>query len=212
MYIKEFNIDLIKKYLKREIKLLIICLVVVIIIVGIFMNDKRSQGELISDDLIIDNKTTEQEAVKDNNIIKVHIDGCVQTPGIIELEKGSRIADAIDKVGGITSNASIKNVNLAYVLQDGEKIHIPSVEEENSNLEQIQVISSANGSNESGKININKATLAELQKISGIGETTAKKIIEYRNINGKFKKIEELKQITGIGDKKYDIIKEEVTV
>lgn len=176
------------------------------------MNDKRSQGELISDDLIIDNKTTEQEAVKDNNIIKVHIDGCVQTPGIIELEKGSRIADAIDKVGGITSNASIKNVNLAYVLQDGEKIHIPSVEEENSNLEQIQVISSANTSSENGKININKATLAELQKISGIGESTAKKIIEYRNINGKFKKIEELKQITGIGDKKYDIIKEEVTV
>ena len=176
------------------------------------MNDKRSQGELISDDLIIDNKTTEQEAVKDNNIIKVHIDGGVQTPGIIELEKGSRIADAIDKVGGITSNASIKNVNLAYVLQDGEKIHIPSVEEENSNLEQIQVISSANTSSENGKININKATLAELQKISGIGESTAKKIIEYRNINGKFKKIEELKQITGIGDKKYDIIKEEVTV
>ena len=211
MYIKEFNIDLIKKYLKREIKLLIICLVVVIIIVGIFMNNKRSQGELISDDLIVDNKTTEQETVKDN-IIKVHIDGCVQTPGIIELEKGSRIADAIDKVGGITSNASIKNVNLAYVLQDGEKIHIPSVEEENSNLEQIQVISSANTSSENGKININKATLAELQKISGIGESTAKKIIEYRNINGKFKKIEELKQITGIGDKKYDIIKEEVTV
>ena len=211
MYIKEFNIDLIKKYLKREIKLLIICLVVVIIIVGIFMNDKRSQGELISDDLIIDNKTTEQETVKDN-IIKVHIDGCVQFPGIIELAEGSRIADAIDKVGGITSNASIKNVNLAYVLQDGEKIHIPSVEEENSNLEQIQVISSANTSSENGKININKATLAELQKISGIGESTAKKIIEYRNINGKFKKIEELKQITGIGDKKYDIIKEEVTV
>ena len=211
MYIKEFNIDLIKKYLKREIKLLIICLVVVIIIVGIFMNDKRSQGELISDDLIIDNKTTEQETVKDN-IIKVHIDGCVQFPGIIELVEGSRIADAIDKVGGITSNASIKNVNLAYVLQDGEKIHIPSVEEENSNLEQIQVISSANTSSENGKININKATLAELQKISGIGESTAKKIIEYRNINGKFKKIEELKQITGIGDKKYDIIKEEVTV
>ena len=211
MYIKEFNIDLIKKYLKREIKLLIICLVVVIIIVGIFMNDKRSQGELISDDLIIDNKTTEQETVKDN-IIKVHIDGCVKSPGIIELAEGSRIADAIDKVGGITSNASIKNVNLAYVLQDGEKIHIPSVEEENTSPEQIQVISSANGSNESGKININKATLAELQKISGIGESTAKKIIEYRNINGEFKKIEELKQITGIGDKKYDIIKEEVTV
>lgn len=211
MYIKEFNIDLIKKYLKREIKLLIICLVVVIIIVGIFMNNKRSRGELIIDDLIIDNQTTEQETVKDN-IIKVHIDGCVQSPGIIELVEGSRIADAIDKVGGITSNASIKNVNLAYVLQDGEKIHIPSVEEENTSPEQIKVISSANGSNESGKININKATLAELQKISGIGESTAKKIIEYRNINGKFKKIEELKQITGIGDKKYDIIKEEVTV
>ncbi len=212
MYIKEFNIDLIKKYLKREIKLLIICLVVVIIIVGFFMNDKKSQGELISDDLIIDNKITEQETVKDNNIIKVHIDGCVQSPGMIELAEGSRIADAIDKVGGMTSNASTKNVNLAYVLQDGEKIHIPSVEEENSNLEQIQVISSANTSSKNSKININKATLAELQKISGIGESTAKKIIEYRNINGKFKKIEELKQITGIGDKKYDIIKEEVTV
>ena len=208
----EFNIDLIKKYLKRKIILLIIFLGIVIILLGCFFYAKKDSDEIIAEDILIDNQNTIQESVKNTNIIKVHVAGCVQSQGIIELEEGSRIADAIDKVGGLTANASTKNVNLAYVLQDGEKIYIPSLAEEQIADEEIQIISSASGSNDNGKVNINKASITELQKISGIGESTAKKIIEYRNTNGKFKSIEDLKNIQGIGDKKYDSIKEEVTV
>ena len=208
----EFNIDLIKKYLKRKIILLIMFLGIVIILLGCFFYAKKDSDEIIAEDILIDNQNTIQESVKNTNIIKVHVAGCVQSQGIIELEEGSRIADAIDKVGGLTANASTKNVNLAYVLQDGEKIYIPSLAEEQIADEEIQIISSASGSNDNGKVNINKASITELQKISGIGESTAKKIIEYRNTNGKFKSIEDLKNIQGIGDKKYDSIKEEVTV
>lgn len=185
---------------------------IVIILLGCFFYAKKDSDEIIAEDILIDNQNTIQESVKNTNTIKVHVAGCVQSQGIIELEEGSRIADAIDKVGGLTANASTKNVNLAYVLQDGEKIYIPSLVEEQIAEEEIQIISSASGSNDNGKVNINKASITELQKISGIGESTAKKIIEYRNTNGKFKSIEDLKNIQGIGDKKYDSIKEEVTV
>ena len=191
---------------------MIIFLGIVIILLGCFFYAKKDSDEIIAEDILIDNQNTIQESVKNTNIIKVHVAGCVQSQGIIELEEGSRIADAIDKVGGLTANASTKNVNLAYVLQDGEKIYIPSLAEEQIADEEIQIISSASGSNDNGKVNINKASITELQKISGIGESTAKKIIEYRNTNGKFKSIEDLKNIQGIGDKKYDSIKEEVTV
>lgn len=208
----EFNINLIKKYLKRKIILLIMFLGIVIILLGCFFYAKKDSDEINAEDILIDNQNTIQESVKNTNIIKVHVAGCVQSQGIIELEEGSRIADAIDKVGGLTANASTKNVNLAYVLQDGEKIYIPSLAEEQIADEEIQIISSASGNNDNGKVNINKASITELQKISGIGESTAKKIIEYRNTNGKFKSIEDLKNIQGIGDKKYDSIKEEVTV
>ena len=211
MYI-EFNMDLIKKYLKRKIILLILLFGIAIIILGWFYYNNKSE-EVIIDDFYAENVNTIQESTVDiKNKIKVHIDGCVQLPGIIELDEGSRIADAIEKVGGLTSNASIKNVNLAYVLQDGEKIYIPSIEEEQTSSEEIQVISSSNGSNSNGKININKATLSELQSISGIGESTAKKILDYRSANGMFKSIEELKNINGIGEKKFELIKNEITI
>ena len=106
--------------------------------------------------------------------------------------------DAIDKAGGLLEEADIKSVNLAYVLQDGEKIYIPSKQEAQNAEEQLAVVTSGNGdsASSSSKVNINKATLAELQKISGIGESTAQKIIDYRNENGKFKNIDELKNIT----------------
>lgn len=187
-------------YLKRKINLLILFIIIVIIVIIVTFHkiyDIISAGESI------ENTNFEnfiQETVTDDKFetIKIHIDGFVKSPGILELTEGSRIADAIEKAGGLLEEADIRSVNLAYVLQDGEKIYIPSKQEAQNAEEQLSIVTSGNGdsASSSNKVNINKATLAELQKISGIGESTAQKIIDYRNENGKFKNIEELKNIT----------------
>ena len=164
-------------YLKRKINLLILFTIIVIIVIIVTFHkiyDIINVGESI------ENTNFEnfiQETVTDDKFetIKIHIDGFVKSPGILELTEGSRIADAIDKAGGLLEEADIKSVNLAYVLQDGEKIYIPSKQEAQNAEEQLAVVTSGNGdsASSSSKVNINKATLAELQKISGIGESTA---------------------------------------
>ena len=147
--------------------------------------------------------------------IKIHITGEVVNEGVVILKEGDRIEDAINKAGGTTQNADLSKVNLAYVLEDAQKVYIPSIYEE---IEEYvdesageSVVEKDVGS-KGGKINLNKASVEELQTISGVGESTANKIISYRNTNGKFNSIEELKNVSGIGDKKFEDIKEFVTV
>ena len=187
-------------YLKRKINLLILFTIIVIIVIIVTFHkiyDIINVGESI-ENTNFENFIQETETDDKFETIKIHIDGFVKCPGILELIEGSRIADAIDKAGGLLEEADIRNVNLAYVLQDGEKIYIPSKREAQNAEEQLSIVTSGSGdsANSSSKVNINKATLAELQRISGIGESTAQKIIDYRNENGKFKNIEELKNIT----------------
>ena len=125
-------------------------------------------------------------------IIKVHIAGSVLNEGIVELEAGARIADAIEAAGGITPDANMQNVNLAYKVQDGQKIYIP-----NSNDEPETEIVQAGETQltETGLVNLNTATQTELELLTGIGPSTATKIIEYREQNGKFTSIEEIKEV-----------------
>lgn len=153
--------------------------------------------------------------------IAVHIIGEVKKSGIIYLQEGARLIDAIEKAGGETDKADLTQVNLAYKLQDGEKILIPSKKEKikeyiiaengnNSSKEEEKGFNNLKG--ESKKVNINTATQSELDSLPGIGPSTAQKIINYRKENGKFKKIEELQEIKGIGDAKFKEIKDKITV
>jgi len=151
----------------------------------------------------------------DSKIIIIHITGAVKTEGIIELKEGDRIIDAIDKAGGITEDADLSKVNLAYVLSDGQKLYIPSLQDD----ELIQTVTDGSGDDvivggeTSNKIvNINKANQTELETLVGIGPSTALKIIEYRKENGSFKKIEDLMNVPGIGQAKFDAIKNDITV
>lgn len=150
-----------------------------------------------------------------NNEIIVHITGEVKKEGVIHLNKGDRIIDAIKKAGGETKQADLSQVNLAYELQDGQKIYIPNKNEkiskyivdENGNTN----INSLN-SKEEEKVNINTANQSELDSLPGIGPATAQKIIEYRNQNGNFKKIEDLQNVKGIGQAKYEEIRNNIEV
>ena len=174
-----------------------------------------------------DDKSEENKEQKDDNSkeqivngggIFVHIDGYINNPGVYEIKENDRIKTLIDKAGGFKEGYSIKNINLAAKLSDGDKIYIPSVSEEKNseNNNNININSSGKGQNvksdrnnvsimkNNSKININTANISELKQITGIGESTANKIIDYRENVGKFKKIEDIKEVKGIGDAKYE--------
>lgn len=174
-----------------------------------YQNNNNNNNEEITIQNVL---TTEDESEKiENETIKVYATGEVKNQGVIELEQGSRIVDAIEKAGGQTEEANLKNVNLAYELEDGQKIYIPNKSEENTNEITDDGVTGID-SKENDTININKADEKELQELNGIGESLASSIIKYREDNGKFKNIEDLKNVPGIGESKFSNIKEKIKV
>ncbi len=191
-------------------------------------------------------QTTSEEIQENEQIYKnmetiekiyIYITGEVNSPGVVLLNNGSRIVDAIDAAGGVTDKADITKVNLVYELQDGMKVNIPNQKDlkDNENFEYITMssgdektdinlsASTTNQNSESNKIdnqsafkisivNINTATQTELETLPGIGPSLALKIINYRNENGKFSSIEDIKNVSGIGDVKYNNIKNYIKV
>ena len=197
---------------KKIIVYILIGIVVVIAsikLIDIYYQNNNNNNEEITIQNVL---TTEDEPEKiENETIKVYVTGEVKNQGVIELEKGSRIVDAIEKAGGQTEEANLKNVNLAYELEDGQKIYIPNKSEENTNEITDDGITGID-SKENDTININKADEKELQELNGIGESLASSIIKYREENGKFKNIEDLKNVPGIGESKFSNIKEKIKV
>lgn len=180
--------------------------------------DNNIQGESVN---IVENENANTIQTGDNEeLIAIHITGEVTKPGIIYLKEGARIYDAIQEAGGTTKDANLDRVNLAYVLSDGQKINIPNVKDK----EEKEYIISNSGENillddtstktkgASGKVNINTALQTELETLPGIGPSLAQRILEYRETNGKFQKIEDLKNVKGIGDSKYSNIKDYVCI
>lgn len=149
-------------------------------------------------------ETGEAEADEVVSEIQVHVAGEVNKPGLYKLEDGSRVWDAVQVAGGFTKNADQNSLNLAKTLEDGEQVMIPAIGATSTGGE-------ASGSN-NGKVNINTADLATLETLSGVGPATAQKIIDYRNAHGKFKSIEEIKKVSGIGDKTYEKFKDKICV
>lgn len=208
---------------KQKIFLSIIA-IILIISAGIYVYFKDYSNNNIEELEVenINNEETDKENEEEKGKIKVHISGAVKNEGVIELEEGARLIDGIEKVGGFTEEAYTKDINLASILEDGMKIYVYSKKEmeegntieNNNNILKNEIVSNQGSttSTKNEKININKATEEELDTLPGIGESTAKKIIEYREEKGTFKNIEELKEVSGIGDAKFDKIKDLVTV
>ena len=148
--------------------------------------------------------------------IFVEIKGEVFNPDVYELDEGSRVKDLISISGGITEKGDISNINQARELVDGECIVVMSKEEilnVNGNLNES--FNSNSLSKESGQdnlININTATKEELKTLNGIGDSIADSIIKYRQENGKFKNIEEIKNVSRIGDKIFEKIMDSIRV
>ena len=153
---------------------------------------------------------------KENTISKnvtIYVSGEVNNPGIVTIESDKRLYDAVEKLGGFTENADLNKVNLAIKLNDEEHYIIPKIGEENIISQDISVNNIDTIKNEqTSKININTATIEELDNLPGVGEATANKILNYREENGMFKSIEEIKNVNGIGEKKYIDIKDKICI
>lgn len=153
----------------------------------------------------------ENQLTKGTKMIVVEIKGEVANPDVYEISEGSIIRDLITKAGGLTNEANIGKINRADKLRDNQLIVIPNKNELSNANTNINVSKEGNTAEE-GIININTASLEELQKINGVGEVKAKSIINYREKNGGFKSIDEMKNIEGIGDKTFEKMKDQITV
>ena len=153
----------------------------------------------------------ENQLTKGTTMIVVEIKGEVANPDVYEISEGSIIRDLITKAGGLTNEANIDKINRADKLRDNQLIVIPNKNELSNANTNINVSKEGNTA-EDGIININTASLEELQKINGVGEVKAKSIINYREKNGGFKSIDEMKNIEGIGDKTFEKMKDQITI
>lgn len=206
----------------KKVKIIIAFISIPIIIFLIYYINTKNDEIIISSNIIEENEVNEENEKKETkeeieNII-VHVSGCVNKEGIVELPINSRVIDAINYAGGVKENADLSEINLASILEDGIKIYIPSLQEktenafnENNDLNISSKINENISSNSTQKININTATQEQLDTLPGIGQSTALKIIEYRKENGKFKKIEDIKQVKGIGEAKFNKLKDLIT-
>lgn len=145
--------------------------------------------------------------------IIVHVTGEVVNKGVVKVDEGSRVIDAIEVAGGATTEADLSKINLAYLLEDGMKIYVPSINDE----EETEFVTSSSGVSENNekdvlKVNINTATSEELQRLPGVGESIANRILTYRKENGKFSAIEDLKNVSGIGDAKFNNISQYIYI
>lgn len=201
-----------------------IILIILITIIGIgiycYTNAIENTSEEEIENVLEVAQTNTTKETEEKNIF-VHIAGCVQKEGMLELSSNSRIADAIEKAGGLTQEADLSDINLAYLLEDGMKIYIPNQNERQENNEKTENTAKTentpsmqiqNTSTKQDVININTATQEELDTLPGIGPATATKIIEYRKEKGKFKQKEEIKEVSGIGEAKYEKIKEYISI
>lgn len=161
-------------------------------------------GEIEPEDSEEDGQTG--SVMKENATCFVYVCGAVVNPGVIELEEGSRVADAIKEAGGLSEGAVPEYLNLAATVADGEKIYVPNAEETDGS----GTMTFAPAQN--AKVNINTATAEELKTLSGIGDKRAADIISYRESHGNFKSIEDIMQVPGIKNAAFEKIKDDITV
>ena len=199
------DIDKIKRGLK---------IVLIVALIIIFVKVMNTDFFNTSDDGITVQKAYDSsakdslndESDEDDGYIYTHITGEIKKPGVYKMKAGTRMDDLVKEAGGLTDEADIDQINLSEKLVDEERIIVPSKSGSSE-----EGITSAAIDAKTKKININKASLSELMTLPGVGEKTAQKFIDYRE-QKKFKKIEDVMNIEGIGENKFKNIKEYISV
>lgn len=203
-------------YIKRYFKII---LFVVVIVVGlVYFNVNQSfKGEVVSEgaveklaelDETEDEKIVEDESAEEDIIIDIK--GEINSPGVYEMQLGDRMIDIVDRAGGLTDEASETAINLAEKLQDEMAIVIPKEGDELLETDELNSNASNGLSSELDKLNLNHATQAELETLNGIGPSKAEAIISHREENGLFQSVEDVLEVSGIGEKTLESFKEDI--
>ena len=203
-----------------------ICIVIFLILSYIFY----FKNKLNKEEVIINDEIEEKEEIIDNSFIYIDIKGAINKPGVYKIDSNSRVIDAINKADGLNEEADTSLLNLSAKLHDEMYIYVYTKEEVLNFVKVVEEqnikIDECNKTNEiciekeilpkddikNNKININKASLEELKLLPSIGEAKAQAIIDYRNSVGIFNSIEDIKNVSGIGDNLFDKIKDLITV
>jgi len=208
-----------KNFLKHNKPALFIGLILLVAIGVYYFNHLEGDGggtqvsndwleeELPMDSNELGSVELEESPQKEENLV-VDVKGAIKSPGVYEMKLGDRVIDVIEQAGGLHENADSNNINFAMKLVDEMVLYIPIVGEE---LTPEPTVGSVQNQGD-GKVNLNKASEAELQTLTGVGPAKATAIIEYRNQNGGFKKVEEIMEISGIGEKTFEKFKDQITV
>ena len=200
------------------------------------LNEEENAETDIKDDEALEENNSNENKIEDKgnddkNIsvkeITVYVSGEINNPGVVTLKSNQRLSDAVKMLGGVTKKADMNNINLAIKLEDemhyiipkkGDKSNVSNQNLSNNTTNMTNPSTSLDNQGNSStneqnsKININTAGIQELDSIPGVGEATANKILSYREENGNFKSIEEIKNVNGIGDKKYENMKDIICV
>lgn len=199
------------------------------IILGVFVyylvNDAPDDTiQMLEEEIFVENEEEIRQQVDSNDdkiveqpiIIKVDLKGAVQKPGVYTAQEGERVIDLINRAGGFLDDADQTKINLSQKVADEMVIYVPKVGEDSNVMEQVasffQPQQSGNEASSDGKVNINQADSTLLQTLPGIGPSKAEAIIEYRETNGPFKMIEDIMNISGIGEKTFEKLKNSITV
>jgi competence protein ComEA len=197
----------------RHKKVIIVIAVILLIICGIVYKNTVYDTQVVFIEELekpMENQESKSDFKEEVTTITVYVCGSVLNVKNVTLPKESRVEDAIKLAGGVTENAEINGINMAQKLSDEDMVYVPQkgeIIEVGSKTSNI-----APSPAKKGKLNINKASAEQLDTLPGVGPSTAQKIIEYRNTRGGFKSIEELNNVSGIGNEKYKDLIDLITV
>jgi competence protein ComEA len=201
-----------------EHKIYLIIAVIIAFVTGYyFLEERKSSSEINVEEIVPTEINEEEEAAKPpkTESLIVDVKGQVKMPGVYSSSQEERVIDVVQRAGGLTENADESKVNFAEHVQDAMVIYIPAKGEEGVTVPAGTTVNPSNTGGTSGnqaKINLNKADETQLQNLPGIGPSKAAAIIEYRETSGLFKNVEDLKDISGIGDKTFEKLKDLITV
>ena len=179
--------------------------------------DWRAQGEGLTlvkeseDTAAADTSASEENAAAASGEVVVHVTGAVSAPGVYTLPSDARVDDAV-RAAGATAEADLSQLNLAQKLADGQKITVPAIGSASTSAGEGTTTTPADASSDGALVNINTASLEELETLPSIGEVRAQAIITYRETNGGFRTIEELQEVSGIGEKIFADVAPYITV